>query len=66
MTQGVKGGGKAKGEPGAVAKASPNRALVAILRLETRWPTHGQDETGVKACGGPNRLREKTHRMNCG
>ncbi len=53
-------------EPGAVAKASPNRALVVIIRLETRWPTHGQGETGVKARGGPNRSGEKTRRMSCG
>jgi len=52
--------------PGAVVKASLNRALVAVHRPETRWSIHGQDETSVRTRGGPNRLGEKTHRMNCG
>ena len=47
-------------------KASLNRALVAVLRPETRWSTHGQDEASVKTREGPHRLGEKTYRMNCG
>ena len=41
----------------AVAKASLNRAReVSCIRPETGWPTHVQDEAGVKSRGGPNPL----------
>ena len=48
------------------AKASLNRAIVVYDRPETGWSIHGQSEGEVKFTGGSNRVRFKTHRMNCG
>ena len=47
------------------AKASSNRALVAINRPETLWATHDQDDMSRNRHGGPNGLELQVLPMNC-
>ena len=39
---------------------------VMMIRPETEWPNHGQDEAQVKLRGGPNRSELQHARMTCG